>query len=143
MGFGGVSWGGGSRRGLRKYPCLLPSPRYPESSAQTARGEEGTGGGLGPLRKAVIVSCLLVAQREARGGDQGGLGAGHMWPSSSYWVSNGPEASAEPHHRSPSWPACHAVCPDGASALEPSQTAATIFQKELGQPQTRVLVRGQ
>ena len=53
-------------------------------------GEEGTGGGLGPLRKAVVVSRLRVALREARGGDQGDLGAGHSWPCSSHWGSNGP-----------------------------------------------------
>ncbi|CAI9176206.1 unnamed protein product [Rangifer tarandus platyrhynchus] len=110
LGFGGASWGGGSRSGLRKCPCLLPSPRYPESSAQTARGEEGTGGGLGPLRKAVLVSGLLAALREARGGAQADLGAGHMWPCGSYWVSNGPpgprlsHATGRPEARVP--PVC-------------------------------------
>lgn len=89
----------------------------------------------------MIVSCLLLALREEpkETWEQGTRG-----PAAATRSAAGPPVPQLSHATGhPEGQRAHRVLLTEASALEPSHTAATIFQKELGQPQTKVLVRGQ
>ena len=78
-----------------EVPLIAPLSQISRTFGTSSRGEEGTGGGRGPLRKAVVISCLRVALREAPE-ETRETGAGHSWPCSSYGVSNGPGPRLSP-----------------------------------------------